>query len=129
MNMFDWAMDKVRDEMAKSKNPAIGGVGEMVTALLRQRPDWAAQIGAEGKTLKKLYDKMYGVAKQGKVGNSYFMSPLEAVKIACDYYGIDGDLPDLYGATVAESEPPKAPEGGAQAPAPVDDLDALLAGL
>ena len=133
MNEFDRAMDRVRDEMAKSSNDAIGGVGAMVTEMLRQRPEWAARIGAGDKSLRGLYDKMYEIAKKNKKGNCYYMSPLEAVQIACEYYGIDGELPDVYGAAMAGSEPPRAPEGGAHAPAPApapaDDLDALLAGL
>lgn len=130
MNEFDRAMDRVRDEMAKSSNDAIGGVGAMVTEMLRQRPEWAARIGAEGKMLRGLWEQMYKTAKKNKKD---YMTPLEAVQIACEYYGIDGELPDVYGAAMAGSEPPSAPEGGAHAPAPApapaDDLDALLAGL
>lgn len=131
--VFDRAMDRVRDEMAKDRSPGVQGVGEFVTAILQQRPEWAEQIGAEGKSLKELYKKMEDAAKKQKTGSCYYMSQTEALNIACEYYGLTGERPDLYAVPTAASTPPSAPAGSAQAsapaPEPVDELDALLAGL
>ena len=44
------AIDKIRDEMAKSKDKKIDYLGEGMTALLRIHPEYAEAVAAAGKT-------------------------------------------------------------------------------
>ncbi len=131
---FDRAMDRIRDEMAQSRVPGVQGAGEMMTAMLRSNPEWAEKILNDKKTLADLYATMEQTARKKASGGMYYMPPTEAMKIAREYYGLDGDMPDVYSMPAAPDQPPRAPEQDAHAPAPVEpeeinELDALLAGL
>lgn len=131
---FDRAMDRIRDEMAQSRVPGVQGAGEMMTAMLRSNPEWAEKILNDKKTLADLYTTMEQTARKKASGGMYYMPPTEAMSIAREYYGLDGDMPDVYSMPAAPDQPPRAPEQDAHAPAPeepeeINELDALLAGL
>lgn len=79
------AIDKVRDEMAKSKDGKLTYLGEGVTALLGIHPEYAEKIAAEGKTL----DGCLEAIKKGAKGG--VSDPATSTKSICNYYGIKTD--------------------------------------
>ena len=136
------AMDKIRDEMASSKDGQIQLLGEGLTALLQLHPEWEQPILAKGKTIK---DALEAVRKNATGGCS---DPIQTTKSLCGYYGIECKNPHALalevtvqmmggGAEVkgASSDNPSGPFGatspytGEARAAASDpfDLDALLA--
>jgi hypothetical protein len=83
------AMDKIRDEMAKSQNPAVQELGETLTAWLSRHPEGAEKILAEGKTLQGSYKALEEYARKNKNGNSACVPYMKAVEIMAEYWGID----------------------------------------
>ena len=79
------AIDKVRDEMAKSKGGQITYLGEGVTALLGIHPEYAEAIAAEGKTLAGCLEAIRKGAKGG------VSDPATSTRSICNYYGIKAD--------------------------------------
>ena len=79
------AIDKVRDEMAKSKGGQITYLGEGVTALLGIHPEYAEAIAAEGKTLAGCLEAIKKGAKGG------VSDPATSTRSICNYYGIKTD--------------------------------------
>ena len=120
--MYERAMDKIRDEMAKSKG-AVGMVGDIVTLYLKKEPANAEKILAEGKTLKGAYGAMRDYAREKRME---CMDPDEAAERIAVYYGMEPvKIMGLWGAQLAEDKPEKAKT---QAREDVDDLsiDAFL---
>ena len=64
--MYDRAMDKLRDEMAKTKSKAVGMVGEIVTLYLMADEANAEKILRKEKTLSGAYAAMKSVAQKGR---------------------------------------------------------------
>lgn len=84
---FGRAIDKVRDEMAKSKSEQIQLLGEGLTALLQMHPEWEAAVLAKGKTLAGALE---AVRKNATGGCS---DPIRTTKSLCAYYGIKCENP------------------------------------
>ena len=125
-------MDKIRDEMAKSKDGMIRFLGEGVTALVQLYPGTEPLIEAEGKSLKGCLGEIRKAARGGVA------DPIASTEAICKYYGLDfkdyrrlaaeinlalcGEAPVPAAAsqtTVPQTEAP-------QAHADDFDLDALL---
>ena len=135
------AMDKIRDEMAASKDSKIQLLGEGLTALLQLHPEWEQAILEKGKTIKGALEE---VRKNATGGAS---DPVQTTKSLCGYYGIKCENPHLLalevtvrmmgGEAAAEGtakfpQSPSAtapserePSGGATATDPFD-LDSIL---
>lgn len=123
------AIDKVRDEMAKDKSGQIGYLGEGLTALLGIHPEYAANIAADGKTLKGCLEAIKKGAKGG------VSDPATSTKSICAYYGIEvedaNQLAMEVNMAMLGGSVPQTPAVTAAhcAPAPKRDdfdLDALL---
>lgn len=113
--VFAAAMDRLRDEMAATKNPAVEAVGEIMTMHLQAHPETAAAIAAEGKTLAGAYQAMEIYARKHRAGAAAVcVPPARAEALILDYYGLKAE------ASPAE-EPPRP-----AVPADDFDLDALL---
>ena len=113
--LFAQAVDKLRDEMAAAKNPAVEAVGEIMTMYLQAHPGAAGAIAAEGKTLAKAYQAMEDYARKHRAGaTAVCVPPARAEALILDYYGLKAD------ALPAET-PPRPAAGDL-------DLDALLEG-
>ena len=82
------AMDKVRDEMAKTKSTNVQALGEIMTALIQARPEIAGAILKDGKTLDGCWKAMEDYARKHKTGNSFAMGPDIAENIIVEYYGM-----------------------------------------
>lgn len=134
---FDRAIDKVRDEMAKSKGEKLQLLGEGVTALLQMHPELEANILAKGKTLSGALEAV----RKGAVGGC--SDPIQTTRSLCAYYGIPCENPHalalevtvamMGGETPSQSLSVTAlPLTGAsreEAPADPFDLDALMGEL
>ena len=136
---YNAAMDKVRDEMAE-KGEGTAGVGEIVTDLLPQMPTMVEAVLKEGKTLSDCYKTLEKYAREHKRGSCYYMPPGEAMRLICEYYGVEAGAVAVKKPTVAEAMPGAgdegiAPTGSAEgvkrtdAGSAVDALDDLLEGL
>ena len=134
------AMDKIRDEMAKTKAGAVRTLGEWMTAWLEAHPEGGEKVLAEGKTLEGAYKAMEAEARKKQGSGAVCMEDTEAVQIVAGYYEIPPM--ELLAAvmrqmmakmTVGGMEPAPAPQEETQADAEdltsVLDLDALLGGL
>ena len=127
---YQAAIDKLRDEMAAAKLPAVSAVGEIMTALLQAAPDWAGAILAKGKTLAGAYAALEKYARDNRNGKDCVSVPPETAQmVICRYYGIKMDE---RGETTSSDLaalghlPLKGKAGAAPEPDPFD-LDALLA--
>ena len=133
---YNAAMDKLRDEMALSKDQALGAIGEIMTALLQAAPEWAGAILAKGKTLLGAYAALEEYARKNRGGkNCVYVPPDTAQEVICGYYGIkvEGETGGTTGGpTEATTSPAPAGhpplKGRAEEPDPFD-LDALLEGI
>lgn len=86
------AMDAIRDAMAHdAEDGAIQMVGQVLTELLRLRPEIAPQLAAEGKSLKGALEAMKKEAEKHRRGSWACLDGMEGMRIALDYYGISED--------------------------------------
>lgn len=134
------AMDKIRDEMAKTKVDAVQTLGEWMTAWLEAHPEGGEKVLAEGKTLEGAYKAMEAEARKKRAGGAVCMEETEAAQIVAGYY----EMPpmELLEAVMRRMMAKMAAGGMEPAPAPQEepqadaedltavlDLDALLGGL
>lgn len=120
--MYNKAVDKIRDEMAKASD-AVCMVGEIVTLYLQSDPANAEKILAEGKTLEGAYAAMRNYARQKRME---CMTPDQASARIADYYDMETKkMMDMHQA-VKESVPDETTKPQARAEAEDLDLDALL---
>ena len=119
--MINRAMDKIRDEMAaKPENDGVQFLGGWLTGQLEQKPDVAALILADGKTIEGSIKEIEKYASKHRTGNYACVPPDKALEIVAGYYGMDE----------AEMTEPQAPAKPQPAPTRVEmddlDLDAML---
>lgn len=110
----DRAVEKVRDEMAASKDPAVQAVGEIMTMYLKAHPDAAGAVLADGKSLQGAYKHMEDYVRKNRGGSTVVcVEPRRAEELMLEHYGI---------------KPPAEALAPVQTAAPLDelDLDALL---
>lgn len=117
--MYDRAMDKLRDEMAKTKSKAVGMVGEIVTLYLMADEANAEKILHKEKTLSGAYAAMKSVAQKGR---RECIDCDEAAEIFADYYGFEKvPMEELW--ELAQGRKKSKPQAAAVLAPDVDDLD------
>lgn len=117
--MYDRAMDKLRDEMAKTKSKAVGMVGEIVTLYLMADEANAEKILHKEKTLSGAYAAMKSVAQKGR---RECIDCDEAAEIFADYYGLEKvPMEELW--ELAQGRKKSKPQAAAVMAPDVDDLD------
>lgn len=137
------AIDKIRDEMAGSKDSKIQLLGEGMTALLQLHPEWEKHVLEKGRTLAGALE---AVCKGATGGCS---DPIQTTKSLCGYYVIKCDNPHVLALEVAvqmmggkgetgeettsfvsDGALPPSPEGEGSREAPKEadpfDLDSIL---
>ena len=120
--MYNKAMDKIRDEMAKAKD-AVCMVGEIVTLYLQSEPANAEKILQDGKTLAGAYGAMRDYAREKR---KECMTTDEAAEHIAKYYGMEpAKLMDMWQA-VKDEQPQAKAKPQARADADDLDIDALL---
>ena len=147
------AMDKLRDEMAKSKDKYVQVVGEYLTDYLLAYPEAEAKLLDSGKSIKGSLETVRGEAQKVRQGNVAVLDDRTVFGIVLGYFGLKSEAdvlksePDVLktGANVpgvttggtTSSDPPQAAahlpikgkafgETGKDTPADPFDLDALL---
>ena len=80
-------MDKIRDELAKSKDAQIALLGEGLTAMLLLHPEWEEQLAQRDKDIK---GALAAVRKNAVGGCS---DPVRTTKSLIEYYGIKCEDP------------------------------------
>ena len=88
------AMDKLRDEMAKSQGKYVQVVGEYMTAYLLQHPEAEAAILSEGKTIAGSLKAMEAEARKVQQGNVAVLDDQTAFGIVLGYFGLKSE-PDV----------------------------------
>ena len=126
------AMDKLRDEMAKSQGKYVQVVGEYMTAYLLQHPEAEAAILSEGKTIAGSLKAMEAEARKVKQGNVAVLDDQTAFGIVLQYYGLNAGDVLKTGENVLKTgenvtaEEKAFGETGKAAAHDLFDLDALL---
>lgn len=135
------AMDKIRDEMAKSQDNYTQVVGEYLTGYLLNHPEAEEKLLDSSKSVKGSLETVRKEAEKVKKGNMAVLDDRTVFGIVLGYFGIEAtgeatssDPPQAAAhLTLAGSLGPTAPlkgkalgeTGEAAAPDPFD-LDALL---
>jgi len=149
------AMDKIRDEMAKSKENYVQVVGEYLTDYLLAHPEAEAALLEKGKSIEGSLAAVRKEAEKVKTGNMAILDVKTVFGIVAGYFGLkpepdviktegnviktEGNVPtaitDAPGGTAGTSSGPASgstfPRGegfqsGAQREPDPFDLDALL---
>ena len=150
------AMDKLRDEMAKSKDNYVQVVGEYLTDYLLAHPEAEAALMDKGRSIKGSLETVRKEAEKVKTGNMAILDDRTVYGIVLGYFGLksepdvlktegnviktegnviktEGNVPAEAGTSfVTAGAVPPSPKGKAfgeigQATAPDPfDLDALL---
>lgn len=84
------AIDKIKAEMDKEKNPYVQVVGEFMLGQIEKYPEAAEKVLATDKTILKSLEEMRKVASKKKVGNVAMLSDAEAFEVVLKYFGITG---------------------------------------
>lgn len=88
------AMDKIRDEMAKSKDNYVQVVGEYLTDYLLAHPEVEAALLDKGKSIKGSLETVRKEAEKVKQGNMAILDDRTVFGIVLGYFGIKGE-PDV----------------------------------
>lgn len=115
--LYASAVDRIRDEMAGTKDDAIQAVGEMMTEQLRAQPQISELVQKKDKTLRGAYQAISDYAYKHSTGNHAVVPPAKAMELIADYYGFTPTegKPASTEETQAHSQEPSA--------APDDELD------
>lgn len=129
------AMDKLRDEMAKSKDNYVQVVGEYLTDYLLAHPEAEAALLDKGKSIKGSLETVRQKAQKVQQGNVAVLADRTVFGIVLGYFGIESG-PDVLktGPDVIKNgenvltvitDAPGGTAGASSDPDPFD-LDALL---
>jgi hypothetical protein len=88
------AMDKIRDEMAKSKDNYVQVVGEYLTGYLLDHPEAEAALVDNGKSIQGSLEVVRKEAQKVKVGNMAVLDDRTVFGIVLGYFGIKSE-PDV----------------------------------
>jgi hypothetical protein len=136
------AMDKIRDEMAKSKDNYVQVVGEYLTDYMLAHPEAEAALMDRGKSIKGSLEAVRKEAEKVRQVNVAVLDDRTVFGIALGYFGIESgpDVlktgPDVLktgenvlktgeNVPAAITDAPGGTAGASSAPDPFD-LDALL---
>ncbi|MDF2790463.1 MAG: hypothetical protein K0S80_3564 [Neobacillus sp.] len=111
------AIEKIKAEMDKEKNPYVQVVGEFLLNHLDKNPNDSEKIRAADKTILKSLEEMRKVASKKKVNNVAVLTPEEGFAVVMKYFGITGQ-PLAFDIPVASPVPMPS--------APVADFDVKL---
>lgn len=85
------AMDKIRDEMAKSKDNYVQVVGEYLTGYLLDHPEAEAALMEKGKSISGSLKVVREEASKVKQGNMAIMDDRTVFGIVLGYFGIKSE--------------------------------------
>jgi len=88
------AMDKLRDEMAKSKDKYVEVVGEYLTDYLLAHPEAEAALLDKGKSIKGSLAAVRKEAEKVKTGNMAILDDRTVFGIVLGYFGLKSE-PDV----------------------------------
>lgn len=123
-------MDAIRDEMANAaEDGAIQMIGNILTELLRKRPEIAPRLAAQGKSLKGAMEAMKAEAQKHKHGSWACLDGMSGMRIVLGYYGIDEDGLEEAARKVMFDDARSCAAAPAPKAADALDIDALLGRL
>lgn len=126
------AMDKIRDEMAKSKDKYVEVVGEYLTDYLLAHPEAETALLDKDRSIADSLAAVRKEAEKVRTGNMAILDDRTVFGIVLGYFGLKSE-PDVIKKAgdvpkTAEDVPKTAEDVPAPEPEPADpfDLDALL---
>ncbi len=133
--VFERAIDKIRDEMANSKQGYVQMVGEALTEYLQQHPEAEEKLLQKDKTIEGAVKAVEAEARKNQKGNVGVVDPVKGYEIIMGYFGIDAKVSLSIGEAAAAGTSP-APAGAPspkgrteEKPADPFDLDALIGAM
>lgn len=109
---YTTAMDKIRDEMAKSKDNYVQVVGEYMTGYLLAHPEAEAALMEKGKSISGSLKVVREEASKVKQGNMAILDDRTVYGIVLGYFGIESEA--VNGRTtssVSADALPPSPKG------------------
>lgn len=95
--MINTVIKQIEGQQAGKENTAPYYVGEQLKAIIRNNPQAAEIVGQDLKikemSIVECEKKIKGYADKHKTGNFAFVSPQQAEKIICEFYGIQTTAP------------------------------------
>ncbi|MCQ2009237.1 hypothetical protein NOM01_04415 [Sporolactobacillus sp. STSJ-5] len=85
------AIDKIKAEMDKEKNPYVQVIGQFLIGHLQVHPNDADKIADEKKTIMMSLKAMETEAQKKKVDNCGILTDAEGYEVVLKYFGIDGN--------------------------------------
>lgn len=122
--MLDKAIKKIKDEMAKDKNPYVNVIGEFLLNHLNINPGAAEKILDDKKSIIKSLDEMKNAAEKKKVGNCAVLTDQEGFEIVLKYYGIESS--ESKGVPIAQEVKEKVEVKKEESSKKVIDFDVKL---
>lgn len=96
--MLQQALQKIQQEVGSdAKNGVVQSIGGFLANYVRNHPEHAGLIAAEGKTIKGSYKAMEDEARRQRVN---MMTDEEGFAIILKYYGVDVPKPEPEPAAV-----------------------------
>ncbi|EST12061.1 hypothetical protein [Sporolactobacillus laevolacticus] len=84
------AIDKIKKEMEKEKNPYVQVIGQFLLHHLESNPDTADRVADKDKTIMGSLKAMQHEASLKKVGSIAVLTDDEGFAIVLKYFGIEG---------------------------------------
>lgn len=128
-DVFGKAIDKIRDEMAKSGTRYVQVVGSMLTDYLQAHRDCAERIMAKDKTIAGSLAAMRKEAQKNATGGVGIIDDQEGMRIVLEYFDIGAAQEDAQAAQTEQTQTPEPEPEPEHAAADEFDIDALLGGL
>lgn len=124
------AMDKIRDEMAKSSNARyVQVVGEFLTGYLQTHPEAEGAILTRGKSIAGSLFAMREEAEKVKEGNVAVLDDQTAFGIVLGYFGIKGGPDVIKTAIDVTKEAANVPTSAANVPSPAANVPSPAANV
>lgn len=97
--MLQQALQKIQNELAASpKDAYVQAVGAYLTDYVRNKPEHAAFILTEGKTIVGSLKMMEEEARKVKQGSIGVLTPEKGYAVVLGYFGVRADMPKPFEA-------------------------------
>lgn len=100
--MIEKAVQKIKDEMSKSKNPYMKVVGKYVLSQIEINPNSVKEVVDGNKTLKGSLKEMENVARKRAVDRVGILTDEEGFAIVAKYFGFKAFQDKMLKVEVSE---------------------------
>jgi uncharacterized protein YutE (UPF0331/DUF86 family) len=103
--MIEKAIEKIKSEMAKSKNSYVQAIGNYLLKQIEINKDAAEKIVSGEKTIQKSLKEVEKVARKKAVGNCAVLEDAEVYKLVRKYYGLEAVQDKIFKLEAEEVKP------------------------